>query len=160
MLPPHGPPGPETQPQPLFVAVLSQLAPNGQAPPQAPVASLPHGVTQKAAGPGQHACSPPALTHKQACSQTPFTHRSAVQALSSPQSASAAHPGVGVSLASGMQPQLPSAARSQWPAKTTAGHANPGGHRGEKKHGPPHAALLHCGVGVAGGVGKTGTQLH
>ena len=67
MLPPHGPPGPETQLQPLFVLELSQLAPNGQAPPQAPAASLPHGLTQNAAGPGQQVCPPPALRHKQAC---------------------------------------------------------------------------------------------
>ena len=44
---------------------LSQLAPGGQLPPQAPEESLPHGRTQRAPGAGQHVSAPSGLTQMQ-----------------------------------------------------------------------------------------------
>jgi hypothetical protein len=83
-----------------------------------------------------------------------------VQPLSSVQSASVAHPGVGVATTPGMHAQLPSAPMSQWPSPMMAGQGPPLGHGGTKVHAPPHDALPHCGAGVAGGVGKSATQSH
>jgi hypothetical protein len=100
----------------------------------------------------------------QACSHAPFTQRSAVQPLSSVQSASVAHsavPGVGVATTPGTHAQLPSATMSQWPSPMMAGQAPPFGQGGMKVHEPPHDdALPHCGTGVAGGVGTSATQSH
>ena len=111
MFPPHGPPGPETHPHaPFALDALSQRAPVGHAPPHAPEASVPHAAPQNAAGPGQQLRAPDGDTHRQSCSHAPFTHRSAVQPLSSLQSASLAHTGGGVGFSTGMHWQLPSAA--------------------------------------------------
>jgi hypothetical protein len=93
MLPPHGPPGPDTQPQ-VFVAVgrLSHVAPAGQKPPHVPPVSAPHGFTQSAAGPPQQLEAPVAASrHRQSCSHVPSTQRSAVHGLPSAQSASVPH---------------------------------------------------------------------
>jgi hypothetical protein len=73
MLPPHGPPGPETHAQALFALdELSHVDPKGQAPPQLPAASLPQGATHNSPGPPQQEV-PSALRQIQTCSQTPWS---------------------------------------------------------------------------------------
>jgi hypothetical protein len=72
MLPPHGPPGPETHAQAAFaLAEPSQVDPMGQNPPQVPEASLPHCATHNSAGPPQQERVPSALRQMQTCWQTP-----------------------------------------------------------------------------------------
>jgi hypothetical protein len=71
------------------------------------VASLPHGVPQNAARPGQQVCSPVGVKQRQSCSQMPFTQRSAVHELPSLQSASAEHSAVGVGGSMGTHWQFP-----------------------------------------------------
>jgi hypothetical protein len=56
---------------------------------------MPHGATHAVPGPAQQAGPPAGVRHTQACSQLPFTQVSAVQALSSLQSASVEHAGGG-----------------------------------------------------------------
>jgi hypothetical protein len=87
MFPPQGPPGPETHPHVVAPGTVSQVAPAGQKPPHVPVASPPHGLMHRAAGPGQHA-RPPAVAQMHACSQTPPWQLSAVHGLPSSQSPS------------------------------------------------------------------------
>ena len=45
----------------------------GQTPPQTPLASIPHGLTQRSAGPGQQFGAPVASRHRHACSHTPLS---------------------------------------------------------------------------------------
>src|SRR6185369_3646294 len=70
--PPHGPPGPETQPH-IAAPDASHLAPDGHVPPHVAAAVAPHGRTQDAAGPGQHVAAPPGPTQMHACSHVPPT---------------------------------------------------------------------------------------
>lgn len=162
MFPPHGPPGPETHAHPPFaLAAASQLAPVGQKPPHVPAASLPHRATHSAEGPGQQVSPPSEERHRQSCSHSPFTQRSAVHALSSLQSTSDEHPGVGVGGVSATHSHAPVASAMHCPGRATSarsGQTSPGGHVGNTTHRPPHITSLHCGVGVAGAVGCTGTQ--
>lgn len=103
MLPPQGPPSPETQRQPPTVVdtgVGSHIARNGHVPPHVASTADPHVpgrvvvvvvvVTQSGPGPQQN--EPPAgSTQMQSCSHTPFMHRSTVQGFSSSHSASVWH---------------------------------------------------------------------
>ena len=66
----------------------SHVAPDGQRPPHAPEASLPHGLTQRAAGPGQQAGTPLAARQMQTWTHVRFTQASWVQPFPSLQSAS------------------------------------------------------------------------
>ena len=92
MLPPHGPPAPDTQPQALAAAGrLSHVAPTGHDPPHVPPASAPQGFTQSAAGPGQQVDAPDASRQMHACSHIPFTQWSTVHGSPSRQSASVSH---------------------------------------------------------------------
>ena len=92
MLPPHGPPGPETHSQLAAAAGdVWQVAPEGQTPPQTPLLPAPQGLAHRSAGPGQQVGFPASSAQTQPCSQTPFTHRSTVQGLPSLQSASLRH---------------------------------------------------------------------
>src|SRR5262249_178393 len=94
MLPPQEPPTSDTQPHPPTAIAARQVAPPGQKPPHTalPEGSLPHGRTQRSAGPGQQVVEPtPTQTH--ACSQVPPTQRSDVHGLLSVQSASDAQTG-------------------------------------------------------------------
>ncbi len=92
MLPPHGPPGPDTQPHALAaVGRLWQLAPAGHEPLHVPPASAPQGFTQRAAGPGQQVDAPIASRQMHACSHAPFMQRSVVHGSSSRQSSSVPH---------------------------------------------------------------------
>jgi hypothetical protein len=92
MLPPHGPPTPETHSHAVPPGNVSQLAPAGQLPPQTPDGSVPQGFTHRAAGPGQHV-RPPAVAQMHACSHTPFRQKSAEQGSPSSQSPSVWHVG-------------------------------------------------------------------
>lgn len=96
MLPPQGPPTPATQPHPCASGRASQVAPDGQEPPQVPAASAPQGRMHRSAGPPQQRCAPSALKQMHTWAHLPSSHRSAVQASPSSQSASVAHTGVGV----------------------------------------------------------------
>jgi len=88
MFPPQGPPSPATHPHIVPPRTGSHVAPDGQRPPHAPEASLPHGLTQRAAGPGQQAGAPLAATQMQTWTHIPFTQASWVQPFPSLQSAS------------------------------------------------------------------------
>ena len=90
-LPPHGPPMPEKHLHVVAPGRLSQLAPGGQLPPQAPKESLPHGRTQRAPGAGQHVSAPSGLTQMQTWTHIPFRQASCVQPFPSWQSASVWH---------------------------------------------------------------------
>ena len=88
MFPPQGPPSPETHPHVVPSGTGSHVAPDGQRPPHAPEASLPHGLTQRAAGPGQQAGTPLAARQMQTWTHVRFTQASWVQPFPSLQSAS------------------------------------------------------------------------
>jgi hypothetical protein len=156
-LPPHGPPGPETQRHSLPALAVSQLAPDGHAPPHVPAAVLPQGRTQRADGPAQQPSPPAAFRHTQVCWQAPSTQRSAVHGLASAQSALLVHCGAGVVRGPGRHWQLPAASRSQWPSSTSCGHAPPLGQSGAIVQAPPHGTLLQAGGGTWG-VGGTHWQ--
>jgi hypothetical protein len=90
MLPPQGPPAPETHSHAVAPGSVSQVAPPGQLPPQVPAALAPQGRTQSAAGPGQQV-TPPGVAQMQPCSHVPLTQVSAEHGLPSSQSWSVWH---------------------------------------------------------------------
>jgi hypothetical protein len=68
-------------PQDEAIGMHAQLPPlamqislaSGQMPPQTPLASAPHGLTQRFDGPGQQFGAPLASRHTHACSHTPLS---------------------------------------------------------------------------------------
>jgi hypothetical protein len=107
MLPPHGPPSPETHWQPPTTPVAdgpsSHVARKGHEPPHVPPTTAPHAegrvvvvvvVTQSGPGP-QHELPLVGSTQMQSCSHVPFAHRSTVHPLPSSQSVSLVQPPVG-----------------------------------------------------------------
>jgi hypothetical protein len=91
MLPPHGPPAPETHSHAVVPGNVSQLAPVGHIPPQVPGALAPQGRTQRAAGPGQQVNPPAGVAQMHPCSHMPLRQVSTEHGLPSSQSLSVWH---------------------------------------------------------------------
>ena len=146
-LPPQGPPGPETHPHAASeVGETSHVEPNGHDPPHVPVESEPHGATHNAEGPEQQRRPPAAVTQMQSRSHSPLTQRSAVQGLSSSQSASVAHSGVGVRRSTGTHAQFrPACGTYTVQSAETRGTPRPAGTR-ERSRTDPRTCLRHIGA--------------